>query len=246
MPTSTQPIPLHQRIAAWLVHLLTASTAIVGLYTFVAIYHHHFILAFYLMGIAIFIDAIDGTLARYFHVKTAAAKIDGALLDNMVDYVNYVLTPCFLLLIATPLLPPIWREIIICAIILSSAYQFTQNDAKTADNFFKGFPCYWNLVVFYLFIFHTGPVLNMIILVLLCVLIFIPIKYVYPSRMDHLTNHLLVRRLMLALSVGYGIATAGLVWYYPVLPTALVAYSIGYIILYFGFSIYRTIKPLST
>ena len=64
--TLTRPFTLTQQIAAWSVHALTASTAMVGLLTLYAIYEHDYITALWWMGLAIFIDAIDGTFARFF------------------------------------------------------------------------------------------------------------------------------------------------------------------------------------
>ena len=176
------------RWTAWAVHILTASATVIGLMTLNAIHRHQFINALWLMGIAIMIDAIDGTLARFFNVKKLAPKIDGALLDNIVDFLNYVITPCFFLLIEPHMLDKPYEWLVLTCVLLSSTYQFTQNDAKTADHFFKGFPCYWNIVIFYLFIFNTPSLLNAIVLIGLSIMVFIPIKYVYPSRLDYLTT----------------------------------------------------------
>ncbi len=229
---------------AWLVHLLTASTAVIGLLTLNAIALHHYILAFYLMGAAIFIDAIDGTLARFVNVKKYAAKIDGTLLDNIVDFINYVITPCFMLLSAPNMLHSAHRWILVGAIALASCYQFSQCDAKTEDHFFKGFPCYWNIVVFYLFIFSTSVLFNEIVLLILCILVFVPIKYVYPSRLDYLTTSAWLKRVMQVASILYGVSCLLIIYQYPKLSTINLAYSAGYIIFYLWFSIIRTLYPL--
>ncbi len=52
-------------------------------------------MALWLMAITVFIDAVDGSLARAVHIKSVLPQIDGALLDNIVDYLNYVVTPSF-------------------------------------------------------------------------------------------------------------------------------------------------------
>lgn len=239
-------ILLHQsrRGLAWLVHLFTASTAIIGILTLYAIYHQQYVEALWWMGAAIVIDAVDGTFARLVKVKTFAPQIDGALLDNIVDYLNYVITPAFFLMIHPTMLPQGWNYIVISAITLASAYQFTQADAKTPDHFFKGFPCYWNIVVMYLFVFNTNMTFNTILLLVLTVFVFVPIKYVYPSRMDYLTSLPWLRKLMLFGSVLYGITGALILWYYPEKPLGLVIYSFVYVAFYLGFSIFRTFKPL--
>lgn len=236
---------LKKRINAWLVHLFTASTAIVGIYTLRAIIDGNYIQAFWLMGAAIFVDAIDGTLARRVQTHIFASRIDGSLLDNIVDYLNYVITPCFMLLMHPTLLPTTGRHIIISLIILASAYQFTQCDAKTEDHFFKGFPCYWNFAVFYIFITETSMLTNSLILLLLTVLVFVPIKYVYPSRLENLTHTPWLRKAMQISSIIFGVANFAILLSYPTINPLVIACIVGYMVLYFGFSIYRTHVPLA-
>ena len=162
-----------RRVGAWLVHLFTASGAVIGLFTYFFIHHGEYIAAFWLMGAAILIDGIDGMFARWARTKEAAAKIDGELLDNIIDYSNYVMAPAFFLLVGG-LLPQGWNYLGPSLVVLASAYQFSQPDAKTEDHFFKGFPSYWNIVVFYLFFWQTSPRTNMIIVLVLVVLVFVP------------------------------------------------------------------------
>lgn len=240
---STFFISRRRRVAAWLVHLFTASGAVLGLFTLSAIHDGQFLLAFWLMGIAIIIDSVDGVLARRAMTKVAAPKIDGALLDNLLDYVNYVMAPAFFLL-ESDLLPVNWGGIGAGLVVLVSAYQFTQPDAKTKDHFFKGFPSYWNIVVFYLFFWQTSPWVNLVIVLTLSVLVFVPIKYVYPSRLDYLTSSAWLRRAMLVATLLWGVATAALLWLYPRTNQLLVILSIGYAVFYVLISLYRTFVPL--
>lgn len=240
LPQQYSPL---RRIYAWLIHLFTASAAILGLYTLYAIYQGQYILAFWLMGATIFIDSVDGTLARLCGVKSVVPRIDGALLDNIVDYFNYVITPAFFLLVSH-LMPVHWEAVGASCIILASAYQFTQSDAKTADHFFKGFPSYWHLVVFYLFLADMNPWLNFAVVVLLSVLIFVPIKYVYLSRLDHVTRDPMLKGSLIAATILYGVATIGLLALYPQSNIYLVIYSWFFGILYCLLSLYRTFKPI--
>jgi phosphatidylcholine synthase len=234
-----------RRFAAWSVHAFTASGACIGLLSLYSIYQHDLLQALWLMSAAIVIDAVDGMFARALKIKEVVPQIDGALLDNIVDFVNYTIVPCFFLMV-TDLLPPDWRIVTVMAITFSSAYQFTQVDAKTTDHFFKGFPSYWNIAVFYLFFWQLSSVTNMGILVLLTVLSFVPIKYVYPSRMDYLTDNDMLRAGMIVLTLFWGIATIGLLWLYPESNPFLVAISVGYLLVYMGISLYRTWVPLSS
>lgn len=232
-----------QRCIGWLIHAFTASGACVGLLALLAIYQHNLLLALWLMGTAIFIDAVDGMFARKVRIKEVVPEIDGALLDNIVDFFTYTLVPCFFLLV-TDLLPESFRIICVMAITFSSAYQFTQVDAKTTDHFFKGFPSYWNIAVFYLFFWQMSPVTNMLILLMLSILSFVPIKYVYPSRLEYLTENAWLRSGMVLITVLWGVATTGLLWLYPRSNHILVSVSLGYCLLYIALSLYRTWVPL--
>lgn len=243
--SSIKKVGLLQRFLGWLIHAFTASGACVGLLALLAIYQHNFLLALWLMGLAIVIDAVDGMFARMVKIKEAVPEVDGALLDNIVDFFTYTLVPCFFLLV-TDLLPEYWRIICVMVITFSSCYQFTQVDAKTSDHFFKGFPSYWNIAVFYLFFWQMTPLTNMVILLLLAILSFVPIKYVYPSRLDYLTENKILRLGMIVITILWGLATAGLLWLYPQSNHLLVSISLGYCLLYIGISLYRTWAPLTS
>lgn len=236
-------VTIQQRIAGWLVHAFTASGAFVGVLALLAIHQNHYLSALWFMCIAIIIDAVDGMFARMIQIKLAVPRIDGALLDNIVDFFNYTIVPSFFLLV-TPLLPEEWRYLCVLAIVMSSAYQFTQVDAKTSDHFFKGFPSYWNIAVFYLFFWQMSEWTNLIILFALAILSFVPIKYLYPSRLDYLAESNFPRLAMLFATICWGIATIGLLWIYPKSNDALVFVSMGYMILYVVISFYRTWSPL--
>jgi phosphatidylcholine synthase len=231
-------------IAAWLVHIFTASAACIGVYTLVKINQHDYIFALWLMAITVFIDAVDGGLARMVGVKELLPKIDGALLDNIMDYLNYVITPCFFLLVKQDMLPTDYSLIIIAAITITSAYQFCQDDAKTPDHFFKGFPCYWNITLFYMYIFNTSMTFNAVLLSVFCMLIFVPVKYVYPSRLDYLTDSKMLKILMHCCSVIYGISSLCLLLDYPNTNPVWLILSLGYIVMYMLLSFYRTYSPL--
>lgn len=233
-----------QYVAAWLVHAFTASAACIGVMTLVKIYQQDYVFALWLMAITIVIDALDGTFARMVNIKEVLPKIDGALLDNIVDYVNYVITPCFFLLVKPGMLPPNLAVIIITAITITSSYQFCQEDAKTPDHFFKGFPCYWNITIFYLLLFNTSATTNAIILGILSVLIFVPVKYVYPSRLDYLTESKTLKILMHCCSVIYGVSAVFLLINYPTIHPAWLAVSIAYVAMYLYLSFYRTYYPM--
>lgn len=243
--TNPQPhfSPLRHAMA-WSVHILTASTAFFGILTLLKIFQGEYLQALGLMALTVVIDAIDGSFARLVKVKQVLPCIDGALLDNIVDYLNYVITPCCFLMIKPGMLPENVAVWIVLFISMSSAYQFCQTDAKTPDHFFKGFPCYWNIVLFYMFIFNTSPITNAWILALLCVLVFVPVKYVYPSRLDYLTESIKLKVIMHLCSVLYAISAVFILITYPNIHPVWLLISLAYVFLYLALSFYRTYSPL--
>ncbi|MBV9287067.1 MAG: phosphatidylcholine synthase, partial [Hyphomicrobiales bacterium] len=79
--------------AGFSVHLFTASGGAVAVLALYAAIERDFSACFAWLGLALFIDGIDGTLARAARVQVTAATIDGEVLDLVVDFLTYVLVP---------------------------------------------------------------------------------------------------------------------------------------------------------
>jgi len=171
------------RAAAWAVHAFTASGAVMGLAALQATAAGDYRDAFLWMIAATAVDGVDGWLARLARVGDVAPGVDGGRLDDIVDYLTYVVAPAFLLA-RSGLLPAGLAWPAAAAMLLSSAYGFSRVDAKTPDHFFTGFPSYWNIVALYLYVLGLGPAVNVAVVGVLAVLVFVPIGYVYPSRTE--------------------------------------------------------------
>lgn len=161
-----------------MVHLYTASSAVFGLCGVVACFHGQFRLAMYWMMLTMVIDSTDGALARLVDVRGQIPWFDGRRLDDICDYFTYVILPaCFL--VAAHMLPhPLWAAVP----ILASGYGFSQDKAKTDDYFFLGWPSYWNVAVMYLYLLGESPGVTLVWVLGLAAAIFVPLKYIYPSR----------------------------------------------------------------
>ena len=168
-------------LSAWLVHLYTAGGAVAAFFATIAVFDGRYPDAFLWMVLATVIDATDGVLARAARVKQVLPAVDGAKLDDIVDYVTFVFLPVLLLYRAGDL-PEQWGGFVVLAVLLSSAYGFCATDAKTDDGFFTGFPSYWNIVSFYLYVAGLAPAMNATILIVLSGLVFWRVRYVYPTR----------------------------------------------------------------
>jgi phosphatidylcholine synthase len=147
--------------------------------------------AFLLMFVATVIDATDGTLARLVKVKEVLPGFDGRRLDDLIDFQTYTSLPLLLIWHAR-LLPP-GHEAWLLVPLVASAYGFCQVAAKTDDGYFLGFPSYWNIVAFYLYVLQFPPAAAVGVLVFFSVLTFVPARYLYPThrgRINRFTNKL--------------------------------------------------------
>ena len=220
---------------AWGVHSFTACGAICGFLSLQATYARHWREALLWLVVGIVIDACDGTFARLLRVKQVLPNFDGELLDNLIDYLNYVFVPAVILHVAN-LLPKDISIPAAVAVCLASAYQFCQRDAKTTDHFFLGFPSYWNVLVLYLLALHLSPLVNLAIVVLLIVLVFVPVKYIYVNRTRPF------QKLTLTLTVIWAATMLRILWHLPDPNQTLVIGSLLYVAYYACLSLYLTAR----
>jgi len=175
------------KIAAWAVHGFTASGAVLGFLAIISILNNDLVGAFLWLGLALLIDGIDGTLARKIGVLDKTPNIDGSTLDNVIDYLNYVIIPA-LMIYWFQMVPNGWEIILPAGMFAVSLYTFANMNMKTNDYYFSGFPAVWNIVVLYFYILNTHPIINVIIILLLFIFTFIPIKFVHPLRVKKIRN----------------------------------------------------------
>ena len=227
--SASAPGPARQ-LAAWGVHLLTASSVPAGILALRATVNGDASTAFLWMAYTIAIDSIDGTLARAVGVKQVLPWVDGARLDDLVDYFTYVVVPVFFLL-QMRLLPPTLELPLTVLVTAASGYGFSQTAAKTADHFFTGFPSYWNIVAFYLYVLGWPQGMNAAVLAFFALGVFVPLRYVYPSRTPTL------RGLTVTLGIAWGVAVLWALLHLgaPGARTVTVA-SLAYVVYYFALS----------
>ena len=175
------------KIAAWAVHGFTASGAVLGFLAIISIFNNDLVGAFLWLGLALLIDGIDGSLARKIGVLDKTPNIDGSTLDNVIDYLNYVIIPA-LMIYWFQMVPNGWEIILPAGMFAVSLYTFANINMKTKDYYFSGFPAVWNIVVLYFYILNTHPIINVIIILLLFIFTFIPIKFVHPLRVKKIRN----------------------------------------------------------
>ena len=214
-------------IAAWSVHIFTTTGVLFAFLTLVAMWNEQPDLALWLLAAAVVVDSIDGTFARKARVTEHTPRFDGATLDNLIDYLTWAFLPLFWAYVFLD------AHLFVCIFAaMASSIGFSLRDAKTEDHYFLGFPSYWNLVVLYLYLLPVSALWISIILTVLGVMVFIPIKWIYPSRTKEL------RKTSLLLSSIY----FGLVLYLLIrledAPMWMVVLSLFYPIYYVSASLY--------
>ena len=168
---------------AYLVHMLTASGAVFAMLALMDAVKGDWAMMFVWLMVAFAVDGIDGPLARKTNVTVNAARLDGTVLDTIIDYLTYVIIPAFALF-QSGLLPGWTGWVAIIAITFLSAIYFADTRMKTSDYSFSGFPACWNMVVLVLFAIKPDFWVSLIIVLALAVAMLLPIKFVHPFRTE--------------------------------------------------------------
>jgi phosphatidylcholine synthase len=180
-----RPAPPLANVLAFGVHIFTASGAALALFALLAAIERDWSKMFFLLGAALFVDGVDGMIARRLDVATRLPRWSGDVLDLVVDFLTYVFIPAFVV-VASGLMPG-WLAIpCAVAIIISGALYFADNEMKTKDNYFLGFPAVWNVPAFYLLLLRPDPWVAAAAILLLAAATFLPVPFVHPFRVRRL------------------------------------------------------------
>ena len=219
------------KILAWSVHAYTALGLVLAAAIALLIIRggdEAFRLAFAAMIVATVIDATDGWLARRARVKEVTPGFDGRRLDDLIDFQTYTCLPLLLIWRAGLLSDPYQPWLLVP--LVASAYGFCQVQAKTDDNYFLGFPSYWNIVAFYLYVLHPPEPWTRAVILGFALLTFVPIRYLYTTQGGGfgLVNNLLGAAWALSLLV--------ILWQWHSAPRPLAIASLAYPAFYMGSS----------
>ncbi len=175
----------YAEIRAFSVHMLTASGSFLAFLGVVAAAEKRFVDMFWWLGLALLVDGIDGPIARKVRVKEVLPNWSGDTLDNIIDYVTYVLLPAFALYQSGMIGEP-WSFVAAGLIVVSSAIYYADMGMKTDEYFFSGFPVVWNMLIFTLFVIDASATTALIAVLLSVVLTFLPIHFLHPVRVKRL------------------------------------------------------------
>ncbi|SRR5689334_3880145 len=163
------------------VHCFTALGALCAVFALRAALAEAWEYLFVWLGLALFIDGVDGTLARGANVAAVLPRFSGDRLDLIVDYLTYVFVPALALLLGG-FLDGTLGSILLCLILLSSLFHFADTESKTPDYCFIGFPALWNVVAFYAFALAMPTWLANLLTIVCIGLTFVPWKWAHPLR----------------------------------------------------------------
>ena len=215
---------------AWLVHVYTATGAVLAFLAMQAATTRNFRAAFLWLFVAVVVDGTDGLLARSVRVHERLPNFSGAKVDDLVDYLTFVFVPAVILWQAHAITGA-WTIPVVTAMLLSSLYGFVSEDAKTDDHFFTGFPSYWNIAALYLVVLGLSPAANAAILLILSALVFVRIGYVYPTRTTT------ARSVTLSLGLVWGVMVFVLILQLPTPHTSLAWASLFFPVYYTALSL---------
>lgn len=174
-----------ERIRAFTVHVFTASGAALALLALILATGGQWAAMFFCLGLALVVDGLDGPMARAFKVAELLPRWSGEGLDLIVDFTTYVFVPAYAIA-ASGLLPEPLALPAGMAVVITGALYFADREMKTRDNYFRGFPAVWNLAAFYLYLLEPPVWAAATMIATLCVLTFVPMRFVHPLRVKHL------------------------------------------------------------
>lgn len=178
-------------VRPFLVHVFTACGAGCALMALLAAAHGRWVAMFVWLAVALFIDGVDGTLARRYRVAEILPRWSGNSLDLVVDFTTYVFVPAFALATGGLLPSPVAIPLAL-AIVVTSALYFADEEMKTSENYFRGFPGLWNAAAFHLFVLKLPQWAAAGVVAILVIMTFMPLRVLHPFRVAQLRNFNLV------------------------------------------------------
>ncbi|WP_068312652.1 CDP-alcohol phosphatidyltransferase family protein [Polycladidibacter hongkongensis] len=165
----------------FLIHLLTAVGAPLALLALIAGANGDLAQMFFWLLVSLFVDGIDGPLARHYDLAKRLPRWSGVILDLVIDYATYVFLPAFALYQSGVL--PEWMALAGgCLIVFTGAIYFADGDMKTKTGGFSGFPGVWNMVIAVIIGLQVPVAVSVVLIVGCSILTFVPLEFVHPVR----------------------------------------------------------------
>lgn len=209
--------PLGARLTAWAVHAFTMTGLAWAMLAAIALVEGEIAWMWLWFAVSLVVDGVDGTLARRFRVKEVVPWFDGAVLDNVVDFLTWTFLPALFLYLHVPFgSRPLALAAAIIAVV-SSVFCYANEGEKSTDAYFVGFPAAWNVVAAAFYVLGTPAAVNLGVTVLLAILTLVPLHYTHPMRVKR------YRAANIAASLAWIGATGYLVAVHPERPIGALA-----------------------
>ena len=186
-PTSDDHSRWQQPKVAWGIHVVTASGLGMGMLALLAVLDNNPKAALLWLTAAQILDGIDGPVARACDVRNQLPRIDGFILDLVVDFVTCVVVPAAFLY-RFDLVPRPLAGALVGLILATTALWFSRTDIQGDDHWFRGFPGVWNLIVPSLYLLSINRTAAAIVVTTLAFAQLTDLPFVHPVRVKAMRN----------------------------------------------------------
>jgi phosphatidylcholine synthase len=226
---------VRSRRAAWGIHIFTASGVLAGLMGLLSVLNDTPKAALVWLMVALVIDGVDGPVARRIDCRLHVPNIDGNTLDLVIDYVTCVVAPA-LFLDRFGMLPHGFSLVGAGIVMTTALYCFSRTDMMTPDKYFRGFPAMWNLVINVMWVVHSKPWTNFVVILVFAGLSLTNVKIPHPVQVrEHRNLTLPIVAIWIGTMLGLTIA-------YPTAPLWARAIEIGGVAYFVWLSARRTFR----
>ena len=176
-----------QPSVAWGIHVVTASGLAMGMLALLAVLDNQPKAALLWLTAAQILDGVDGPVARACDVRNQLPRIDGFILDLVVDFVTCVVVPAAFLY-RFDLVPRPLAGALVGLILATTALWFSRTDIQGDDHWFRGFPGVWNLIVPSLYVMSINRTAAAIVVATLALAQLTDLPFVHPVRVKDLRH----------------------------------------------------------
>lgn len=173
-----------QHVIAWAVHAFTLTGLVWATLAVVALLEGRPHWMWLWLGIALVVDGVDGNMARKHHIKEVVPWFNGAVVDNIVDYLTWTAIPAAFMVMYLPLGPRPLAISLVILVLVSSMFCYANEAAKSGDYYFVGFPAAWNIVAVLLWVWNAPMAVCIAAIFIFSAMTVVPLHYTHPFRVE--------------------------------------------------------------
>lgn len=173
-----------QHVIAWAVHAFTLTGLVWATLAVVALLDGRPHWMWLWLGIALVVDGVDGNMARKHHIKEVVPWFNGAVVDNIVDYLTWTAIPAAFMVMYLPLGPRPLAISLVILVLVSSMFCYANEAAKSGDYYFVGFPAAWNIVAVLLWVWNAPMAVCIAAIFIFSAMTVVPLHYTHPFRVE--------------------------------------------------------------